>query len=398
MNSEPKVLIITYELENNVWGGVGRVINGLATGLRGKCNFDINYLKFNGSDLRWYTNILKIEGKGYKTIIRGELIQALLEAIDSQSYDIVHVSHIGKQTADCVTAIKNYKPEIKIVYSCHNIAKYEFAIRNSSHSEVENEEQIIQNADHLHLLNSVSLNYFKKAFPQSKLLDNFSFIPNGLDEGEFIKTSWLFKRKLINKKKKDIRIICISRWSYGKGLEYLADAVPEVIKQYKNARFFLAGRKKESWENDVDKFVNYIDLKIEPYKENIISLGWLDNTMRNTLFSIADICVMPSDVEYLPYSILEPMINKIPIISSRIDSVEALLDEGKECVFFQPGDSKDLAKKIIYLIENTELRKQIVKNSYDKAKATYRWDKIAQLYADMFNTVHAAVYEQQASI
>jgi glycosyltransferase involved in cell wall biosynthesis len=384
------VLYITYEYGEVIDGGIGQVINGISSNINNKIEIDIFHLRLNFLQLSWITTFYQIK---YNVITKreckGSYIDSLIRILKEKEYHIVHIMHSDNEIVRCISMIKNYFPDIKIIFSMHSIAKYEILIRNNNPKDLTNEKYIIENSNHIHFLNATSLNYFSKAY--NLLIDkiSYSIIPNGIDESTFNIKSPGFDRKLIEKIEDpdNIIVLCMSRWSYGKGLEYLLDAIPFVAKKIKNIKFIIAGRKYISWENEVTDYVKMIDKKIKPLKKHVIPLGWLDKTERNTLFSHAHIYIMPSLLEYFPYSILEPMIAKIPIISSKIESVKELIEDYKECLFYSPENPEELAEKILYLSENKRLREQLMKNAYKKVKKYWQWDSISQMYLDMYRTL-----------
>jgi len=80
------------------------------------------------------------------------------------------------------------------------------------------------------------------------------------------------------------------------------------------------------------------------------------------------------------------MVCKIPIISSRIDSVVELLEADKECLFYSPKDPVELANQILQLVQDKEKRNELAINAYQKAKQLYKWDIISQMYLNMYQS------------
>lgn len=292
--------------------------------------------------------------------------------------------------------IRESFPKIKIIYSCHSISKYEYDIRNCHPEFLGFEQFILGEVDHIHLLNQASFGYLKHSYPEIAAQKAYSIIPNGIDESTFIKKDLRFQRKMSYlKSNKKTTVLCMSRWSRGKGLEILLEAIPKVIKQNNNVQFVIAGRKAKSWEYMYNHFLKEIDQKITALSQYIITLGWLDDQKRNALFSFADIWVMPSLLEYFPFSILEPMIANLPIISSKIDSVQEMLSDNEDCLFYEPMNSEELANKILTLINNPDIRRQIANSAYQKAKKLYRWEDISNKYIQMYQEVLSPELEDE---
>jgi glycosyltransferase involved in cell wall biosynthesis len=388
INVQPKVLLLTHEYGRRIQGGLGRVVNGVFNTISTDVILDIYLLKFFSAGYGDLAYVYRKESNNVKCQYTGNYLKILHHAFQTEKYDMAHVMVNSPFTAECVREIKAHYPEVKIIYSCHSIAKFEMSVRNNSATELIHEEYLLNNADQIQVLNHTSLQYLMKSYSSAVEKKSITIVPNGIDEGDYKLIDHNFKKKIQDQlKSTDIIVFCLSRWSFGKGLEFLIESIAKIIDKKPTVKFVIAGRKTESWENKVEEYVDMIDKKMEPYLEHIIPLGWLDNTERNTLFSMADICVMPSMLEYFPYGILEPMICQVPIVSSKIDSVEELLVENKECLFFPPGNTEELAEKILFLIENEDRRKDLVFNAYKKVNDHYRWQTISSHYVDMYQSL-----------
>lgn len=385
-NNRVKILFITFEFGKEITGGIGRVVNSLVASLGERISIQIilfiNYriFKFYDSGIRnhkWVLNYYLFRPK------------TLIDIINKEKYDVVHIFHVSIIAMEVIKIIKEKFPHLKIIYSCHSLAKYEFNIRKLQPDLLRNEVFIINHIDHLHLLNQSSLKYFKDSYAAIAEKLAYSIIPNGIEEDSFQEKDAGFERKMnrLLKENGKITVLCMSRWSWGKGLEYFLDAVPQVISRYQNIQFVIAGRKVTSWEYNYWNYLSKINRKIASLDNQVIPLGWLNDSQRNTLFSYADIWVMPSLLEYFPYSILEPMIAGIPIISSRIDCVGEMLQENEECLCYEPKSPNQLADRILTLIQNPNLRNQLADNAYHKAKEYYPWARISDMYLKMYHTV-----------
>lgn len=379
--SKCKILFVTFEYGNQIAGGIGRVLNGIAPPLQNKVELHVLHIK-DRCDACLITSNNSVK----QYLVRFRFRQMFTKIIRNEKYDIVHFFHMSRMIVEMAKIVKENFPETKLVYSCHSLFKHESGIRNNRSQFLEYENTILSLIDHIHLLNQSSLKYYQSAYPLIASELSYSIIPNGIDEELFKKRDFAFEEKLkkfLNGQDK-IKVLYISRWAQGKGLEYLLDAIPKVIAHNSNFQFILAGRKKNSWEYQYKQYQKKINKKLYALADFVIPLGWLSDSQRNSLLVMGDIWVMPSLLEYFPYSILEPMIAKIPIISSRIDCVQELLEEDDECLFYEPTNSDQLAERILEIAEDPGLRGRLAEKAYQKAKKYYQWDEIAELYYQMY--------------
>ena len=78
---------------------------------------------------------------------------------------------------------------------------------------------------------------------------------------------------------------------------------------------------------------------------------------RPLFFDALDAFILPSLYEGLPMVILEAMSSGVPIISSRLEGIAAVIAEGKEGLFAQPGDVADFSRQLSLLKESPDFRR-----------------------------------------
>ena len=154
-----------------------------------------------------------------------------------------------------------------------------------------------------------------------------------------------------------------------KGLEYLIKAEPLITKEVPNSKIIIAGvgedfRKYENMMINKDNFIvrNY---RIS-YKEGA------------ELFQISSIVVLPyieasqSGVIPTAYSF------KRPVIATDVGSIPEIVDDGITGFIIPPRNSEELAKTIIHLLNDSNLRKSMGENAYNKLKDDLSWGSIAE--------------------
>lgn len=129
-----------------------------------------------------------------------------------------------------------------------------------------------------------------------------------------------------------------------KGTDVLIDAMRIVFKHHPNAILTLCGN------GDIDAYRQQAH-----GLPNVQFLGWINSDERKAALGRATIYCLPSWKEGLPFSILEAMSAGLPIISTPVGSIpEAVIDE-KNGFLVPPGDSHELARRIIQLLSDHKL-------------------------------------------
>ena len=77
--------------------------------------------------------------------------------------------------------------------------------------------------------------------------------------------------------------------------------------------------------------------------------SWDQSLIARFFYHTLDAFILPSLYEGLPMAILEAMSSGVPIISSRLEGIAAVIAEGKEGLFAQAGDVADFSRQLSLL-------------------------------------------------
>ena len=92
-----------------------------------------------------------------------------------------------------------------------------------------------------------------------------------------------------------------------------------------------------------------------------------------------DIYVLPSLTETSSLSTMEAMSCGLPVISTRVGAVPEYIDGKTNGLFFPKKNYKLLAKKIIKLCKNPELRTTLSKNARSTILKKFNWNNTSKL-------------------
>lgn len=220
-------------------------------------------------------------------------------------------------------------------------------------------KKIVQNAEQV-ITPSKSL---KDLILKIVRTDKVEVIPHGFDYTSF------------NPKKKENKILLVSRLFERKGFQYFLDAIREL---------------------DIDYEINVIG--DGPYKETLIKkaqdvkakvnfLGWMDNTSPEyrDLYERSSIFVFPSSQESFGVVLQEAMSAKMAIISSNIAGCAEAV--GDAALFVRPRNSENIKKALLNLINNGELRKELGKKARKRVEEKFSWGDIAQNYYKTYESL-----------
>jgi len=142
----------------------------------------------------------------------------------------------------------------------------------------------------------------------------------------------------------------LNQW---KGIKTLLNAMSKIKSPIK-LKIVGNGEMKSFIEKYISKFnINNIEL-----------YDFMSGQKLNDFIANSQFVIVPSECyENCPYSIMEAMSLGKPIIASNIGGIPELVHEGKTGILFNPFDSDDLCRKIVWLFNNPAKIKQFSKNS-----------------------------------
>ena len=201
----------------------------------------------------------------------------------------------------------------------------------------------------------------------SPLLDSKTIynIPNPLSE-----TTW---NKTFSNGEIEGQILCVGSIVERKNAVCLVQAFTEVIKQCPNARLCFAGGIGEK------TYYNRLLLEISKHglDDKITLMGELNQSKLLKAYGQASIVVLPSIQETAPMVIAEAMALGKPVVATRVAAIPWMLKDGATGSLVEIGDKRDMAAKILDLLQNKSKRSRIGKAAKENSWQRFRADVIA---------------------
>ena len=174
------------------------------------------------------------------------------------------------------------------------------------------------------------------------------------------------------------RVICVARYSYQKGLDFLIPAWRSVVERYPDWTLHIFGKTYER-EEEYTRLLrqNQVGDSVflhEPTKDIVAE------------YLKSSVYVMSSRYEGFPLVLGEAMACGVPCVSYACPyGPEDIIRDGVDGLLVRPvGDIDGLAKGMCQLIGNVELRKQMG-TAARKAVQRYMPDKVMQLWVELFS-------------
>lgn len=150
-----------------------------------------------------------------------------------------------------------------------------------------------------------------------------------------------------------------------KNLMILLRAFCRIHKKYPEFKLVLAGKNHfGSNHHVVDEIKLY--LQQEQLVNHVVLTGYLKETELSDLYRHAIAYVFPSLDEGFGIPILESFANKTPVIVSDAGALKEIGGDG--VLTFKVHESEDLAEKMVKIIENEALRRELITNGERRLK------------------------------
>lgn len=199
--------------------------------------------------------------------------------------------------------------------------------------------------------------FAKKLFPTIKEAKT-AIISNGVDTTIFKKTNpepFIKKYKIPATNK---NILFVGRLHPEKDIETLISALTLVIKEYQKVNLIIVGFGH--LEEKLKQMVK--DLNLEKF---VTFTGMVSDKDLVLAYNSGDMFVLPSMAELEGMAVLEAMSCSNPVIIANSESSASTAFVKDNGFLFKPKDSEDLASKILYLLKNDDIRKEMGKKSLE---------------------------------
>jgi len=185
--------------------------------------------------------------------------------------------------------------------------------------------------------------------------EKINILPFGVDVNVFNPAANIGDIKYRYGLDKGAVVLFVGRIAEHKGIEYLVKAANIVVNEsgYKHVQFVVVGPGGFRKGMEGSPYYTNIFGLLEGYglQQNLKLTGIvpLDDLIK--LYRASDIFVLSSITEMAPIVIREAMACAKPVIGTRVGNIPELVKDGLNGFIVEPGSERELAEKIIYLLD-----------------------------------------------
>ena len=209
--------------------------------------------------------------------------------------------------------------------------------------------------------------------PENKI----AIVPNGVDPAFFDNTVKTFEPGYKY-------ILFCGGSEERKNINNLIKAFIKIKDRGIKEKLLIVGGKLMPKENEMDTYLT--EIHETKFKQEIVLYG-IERDARALagIYRGAELVVYPSLQEDFGMISVEAMACGTPLVASWMPSIPEIA--GDAAIYFDPYDPADMAEKIELVLNNENLRQELIAKGYKRIKR-YSWEKSAQKLLEIIEKVH----------
>ena len=160
-------------------------------------------------------------------------------------------------------------------------------------------------------------------------------------------------RKEFNIGEDELIIGTVGRIDPEKGYEYFLESARIVLQDFKNIRFLVVGGAFNN--SSLERSLYEISVEKGIDKKTIFT-GYRKDIPQ--ILASMDVVVLPSGIDACSRVLFESMAMRRPLVATNAGGTPEVVQEGVTGLLVKPGDSSEMAKCIMKLLNNKKLAEQ----------------------------------------
>ncbi len=331
-----RICLITPELAPYRYGGIGRYVDSLATGLSGRGHGVV----VAGYQLHPEHTVEHAWGRSVSVTWDGRFLWRLRKVGDllaaslalrkwwknaGDGFDIIEAPNWGAQAfllprLRCPLVVRLSTPHADTL-TCP--ATYQDRLINRA-------EAILSRRADLVISNSRSM--AEKAAMRYGVCEPRTIIPHGIEPGDFPEVA----------SNSTIDLVFVGRAEHRKGMDLILTAFGEVLEKEPRLTVTFVGTNLDAFVAKEPQFASVVARLRQTCRSRMKELGYLDEVGKLRIIRQADWVLMPSRFESFGIVAIEAMREGTPVIASLGSGIEEVAKLTPTTLFVQPGDLRGL--------------------------------------------------------
>jgi glycosyltransferase involved in cell wall biosynthesis len=339
---------------------------------------DVHYRKGKGNAVTRYWRFARSASKKIKELneeIGLDIIHANLPLVPSfgipkeSSKAVVCAVHSTWKGEALVTKRdnpKNLNPNEKMML------RFNFMLRSY-------EKKLMDRSDALIAVSKYTVNELTELYGINE--EKIHVIYNGVDINKFKpRTNKTELKREFGLDEKQKTVLFVGRLYHRKGLETLLHSVPPVLQEFKDVKFAISGTGFKEKEESLKMLAKELDIE-----EHVTFLGYVPDEKLPYLYAASDIFVLPAIYENFPFAILEAQATGLAVISTKVGGIPEFLVDNENGFLIDPGDTAQLTKKVLTLLQDPKLAKEMGERGRKLIEEKLSWRLITKQVVDLYH-------------
>jgi glycosyltransferase involved in cell wall biosynthesis len=181
-------------------------------------------------------------------------------------------------------------------------------------------------------------------------------------------------------------VVFVGNLAPWQGVEYLLRAVPLIVEENPKTKFLIVG--DGIMKEKLESLTKELNIRCD-----VIFTGTVPYESVPEYMNLSDVCVAPfirtrnESMGLSPLKIYEYLACGTPVVASDIKGVGDLLESSNSGIPVIPDNPNELAKAIIKLLNDKQLREQMGKNGREMVVSNYSWENTAKKTIEVFESI-----------
>jgi glycosyltransferase involved in cell wall biosynthesis len=183
------------------------------------------------------------------------------------------------------------------------------------------------------------------------------------------------------KKRKNL-VGYVGNLAKGKGILNLFEGIRIIVNNFgdKAPHFLIIGG---------GELYSYLKNKLNMYKlsKHVLLAGRMPHKALPKYYNEMKLLILPSYTEGIPSVILEAMACGTPVLATPVGAIPDVIKDGETGFLLKSNDPKQIADKIIELLNKPELLEKVSKNAYNHVRENFSYEKILESWRKIIREI-----------
>ena len=176
-------------------------------------------------------------------------------------------------------------------------------------------------------------------------------------------------------------VLYLGRLSPYKGLQFLIEAIPRVLRELPTAKFLIGGAMRYDIA-DLGRLIRHLNVE-----KAIVFAGYVPDREVPALYAACDVFCYPSLWEGFGLTPAEAQACGKPVVAFDTCAIPEVVDSGRTGILVEPRNVAALADALVSLLQDEEHRIRMGLRARERVTQLFSWDRAAQQTLQVYHEV-----------